>query len=96
MFCANPAWFNRLTPELQKVVRDAAVEGMMFQRKKAAEDYAGYLKTLTDANVTITELTPDELSQWRTKVAPVVDMIAGEIGGRDLIDRLTRAVDAAK
>ncbi|GHT80913.1 ABC transporter substrate-binding protein [Spirochaetia bacterium] len=96
MFCANPEWFNKLSPDLQKVVRDAAMEGTLFQRKKAAEDYAGYLKTLADANVTVIELTSDELNQWRTKVAPVVDMIAKEVGGRELIDRLTRAVDAAK
>jgi tripartite ATP-independent transporter DctP family solute receptor len=96
MFLANPAWFNNLSPELQKVVRDAAMEGTLFQRKKAAQDYDGYLKTLADNGVTVTTLSEEELNQWRDKVSSVNAMIAKEVGGLELIDRLFAAVQAAQ
>jgi TRAP-type C4-dicarboxylate transport system substrate-binding protein len=95
MLAANPAWFNGLTPELRKVVRDAAMEATLFQRRKAAEDYDGYLKTLAENNVTVITLTDAEFNQWKTKVAPVVSMIANEVGGQEIIDKLFAAVDAA-
>lgn len=96
MFVANPAWFNKLTPDLQKVIRDAAMEGTLFQRKKAAEEYDGYLKTLADNGVTVTTLTEEEFSQWKDKATPVNAMIAKEVGGLELIERLLAAVQAAQ
>ncbi|MDR0525729.1 MAG: TRAP transporter substrate-binding protein [Spirochaetaceae bacterium] len=96
MFLANPAWFNKLSPDLQKVVRDATMEGTLFQRKKSAENYDGYLKTLADNGVTVTTLTDEEFNQWKEKASPVNAMIAKEVGGQALIDKLFSAVQAAQ
>jgi tripartite ATP-independent transporter DctP family solute receptor len=92
MLAANPAWFNALKPELQQVVRDAAMEGTLLQRRRAAEDYDGYLKTLAENGITVTTLTEAEHTLWKEKAAPVVSMIAQEVGGQELIDRLLAAV----
>jgi tripartite ATP-independent transporter DctP family solute receptor len=96
MLTANPAWFNGLTPELQQIVRDAATEATLFQRERAAEDYAGYLKTLSDNGITVTTLTEEELNQWKAMATPVLPMIAKEVGGQEIIDRLLAAVEASK
>ncbi|MDR3343669.1 MAG: TRAP transporter substrate-binding protein [Treponema sp.] len=95
MLLANPAWFNGLPADLQKVVREAAMEGTLFQRRKAAEDYDGYLKTLESNGITVTSLTRDEFRQWQTKAAPVVSMVAKEVGGQAIVDRLLTAVAKA-
>jgi tripartite ATP-independent transporter DctP family solute receptor len=94
MLTANPVWFNGLSPELQQVVREAAMEGTLLQRRRAAEDYDGYLKTLADNGISVITLTDEERAQWIDKAAPVVPMIAQEIGGQELIDRLFAAVEA--
>jgi tripartite ATP-independent transporter DctP family solute receptor len=94
ILAANPAWFNGLSPELQQVVRDAAMEGTQLQRRRAAEDYDGYLKTLGENGVTVTTLSEEERNLWEERAAPVVSMIAREVGGQDIIDRLFTAVKA--
>jgi tripartite ATP-independent transporter DctP family solute receptor len=94
ILAANPAWFNGLSPELQQVVRDAAMEGTLLQRRKAAEDYEGYLKLLADNGITVTTLTDEEQNVWKEKAAPVLPMIESEVGGRAIIDRLFAAVEA--
>jgi tripartite ATP-independent transporter DctP family solute receptor len=94
MLAANPAWFNGLDPELQKVVRDAAMAGTLLQRERAAEDYEGYLKLLAENNITVTTLTEEEHTLWKEKTAPVLSMIEREVGGRAVIDRLFAAVEA--
>lgn len=96
MFLANPEWFNKLSPDLQKVVRDAAMQGTLFQRQKSAENYEGYLKTLADNGITVTSLTEDEFNQWKEKASPVNAMIAKEVGGQTLIDKLFAAVQGAQ
>jgi tripartite ATP-independent transporter DctP family solute receptor len=96
MLAANPTWFNGLSPELQKVVRDAAMEASLFQRRRAADDYDGYLKTLADNGITVTSLSENEINLWKKKSAPVIPMIAKEVGGQDIIDRLFAAVEANK
>jgi tripartite ATP-independent transporter DctP family solute receptor len=94
MLAANPAWFNGLSPELQQVVRGAAMEGTLLQRRRAAEDYDGYLKTLAENGITVTSLSEEEHRLWKERADPVVSMIAGEVGGQDIIDRLFAAVEA--
>jgi tripartite ATP-independent transporter DctP family solute receptor len=96
MLAANPAWFNGLSPELQKVVRDAAMEATLFQRQRAAEDYAGYLKTLADNKITVTTLSEADAKLWKDKASPVIPMIAKEAGGQGIIDKLFAAVEAAR
>ncbi|MDR2398215.1 MAG: TRAP transporter substrate-binding protein [Spirochaetaceae bacterium] len=92
ILAANPAWFNQLSPELQRVVRDAAMVGTRLQRQRAAEDYEGYLKILADNGITLRTLTEEEQALWKEKAAPVIPLIAKEAGGQERIDRLFAAV----
>ena len=94
ILAANPVWFNGLSPELQQVVRNAAMEGTLLQRRRAAEDYEGYLKILAENGITLTTLTEEEHQLWKEKAAPVVSMIANEVGSQERIDRLFAAVEA--
>ncbi|MDR1247750.1 MAG: TRAP transporter substrate-binding protein [Treponema sp.] len=95
MLVANPVWFNGLTPELQRVVREAAMKGTLLQREKTAENYAEYLKTIQDSGGTIVELTDQEMQQWRDKARPVLPVFAQNVGGQAIIDRLFASVEAA-
>ena len=96
MLMANPAWFNGLPANLQKVIRDAGMEATLLQRRLAAEDYDGYLKTLAANNVTVTTLNEADFKQWQDKAAPVRNMIANEVGGMALVDKLLNAVKDAQ
>jgi tripartite ATP-independent transporter DctP family solute receptor len=95
MLVANPAWFNGLTPELQTIIREAAMKGTLFQREKTAENYEEYIKTIKGSGGTIVELTDQELQQWRDKVKPVLPVFAQNVGGQAIVDRLFAAVEAA-
>ncbi|MDR3303604.1 MAG: TRAP transporter substrate-binding protein [Treponema sp.] len=96
MLFANPAWFNKLDPELQGIIRDAGKAGMLFQREQAVLEYGDYVTTMEAAGVTITELTPAEHKEWQDTVRPVNAMIANEVGGAAIIDELLAAVQAAQ
>lgn len=93
MVLTNPNWFNGLSPDLQKIVLDAAHEAYKYQKEKGKEQLHQYFKTCTDAGVEIIELSNEELSEFEMKSKPAIDMIV-EIVGQDLVDSLYEAVKA--
>ena len=71
---ANKAWWDKLPPEAQKVVREAAAEALAYQRstlypKNEAEAREGFVK----AGITIVDLTDEQLDEFRKITRPVWD-----------------------
>lgn len=94
MATTNLKFYNSLTPELQKVVKNAIKAGVDFQRKKAAEDSEKYISQLRAAKVEVIELSNDELKQFQDKMGPVVKIVSDQVG-KDLVDELYAAVKKA-
>ena len=71
---ANKAWWDKLDPKAQKVIREAAAEALAYQRdvlypKNEAEAREGFLK----AGIVITELNEQQLDEFRKATRPVWD-----------------------
>ena len=71
---ANKVWWDKLPPEAQKVIREAAAEALAYQRttlypKNEAEAREGFIK----AGIKIVDLTDEQLDAFRKATRPVWD-----------------------
>ncbi|SFR09682.1 TRAP transporter substrate-binding protein [Desulfoscipio geothermicus] len=89
LLIAEPV-FQKLSPEQQKAVQAAAVEARDYERRIIREREKEFIQKLKDAGVTFNE--PD-LAPFRQAVQPLYDKYAGEVGGKELIQKVQ---DAAK
>lgn len=76
---ANKAWWDKLPPEAQKIVREAAAEALAYQRttlypKNEAEARDGFVK----AGIKIVDLTDEQLEEFRKATRPVWDKFIGK------------------
>ena len=83
-------FWDKLPEDLQKVVKEAALEAKDHNRKLNREMNAKYLEELKKVmNVTI--LTPDQKAAFQAAVQPVYDQFSDEIGP-ELIKSVQKAV----
>ncbi|WCK56409.1 TRAP transporter substrate-binding protein [Aneurinibacillus sp. Ricciae_BoGa-3] len=77
-------FFDSLTPEEQKIVKEAGVEAANLQRKLNREKNAEFYQTLVDKGMKVTKLTPDALQGFVNKVQPIYKTYASKIGQQNL------------
>jgi tripartite ATP-independent transporter DctP family solute receptor len=94
MVIANPKFYNSLSPELQKIVRDSAKVAGKFQREKGTELYESYVKTLKDNGIEIITLSPEQLKLFEEQTKPALALITKE-AGQELVDLLYKSVEEA-
>jgi tripartite ATP-independent transporter DctP family solute receptor len=80
MIFSKKVW-DTLSPAEQKILKDAAVEAGLFQRKTARDAAAGQLADLKKAGMTVTELPAAEQTKLRDKFKPVIDKHGAAISG---------------
>ncbi len=56
---ANEKWFDKLSPENQKIIRDAEIVGHEVQRKELAAKEAAYLEEIKKSGIKVIELTDE-------------------------------------
>jgi TRAP-type C4-dicarboxylate transport system substrate-binding protein len=71
--------WDKLSPDEQKALQDAANEARDFERKVSREKNAQALQTLKQT-MQITELPPAEIDKMRAKVKPVIDKYSKVVG----------------
>ena len=76
------AW-DKLSPDEQKILQEAANEARDFERKVSREKNAQALETLKKT-MQVTELPPAEIEKMRVKVKPVIDKYS-KVVGEDLV-----------
>lgn len=86
VFLMSKMTLDQLPPDLQQVVKDAALEAGAYERQVSAELEATFLKQLKDSGMTVEE-NPD-LDSFRKAVEPVYTELQDQVGGKDLIDRI--------
>ena len=72
MIFSKKVW-DTLSATEQKILKDAAVEAGLFQRKTARDAAAGQLDTLRKSGMAVTELSAAEQAKLRDKFKPVID-----------------------
>ncbi|MBE6904972.1 MAG: TRAP transporter substrate-binding protein [Ruminococcaceae bacterium] len=78
--------FDKMPPEYQQILLDAAREAGEYQRQLSADREADYLKQITEKQV---EVSYPELEPFRDAVKPVYDVYRQQYG--DLVDRIFEA-----
>lgn len=76
----SKVFWDRLAPEEQKLLQDAATEARDYQRKVSREANAGFLGDIKKSGMEVVEPTPDQLAAFRKAVEPVVAQFRDTIG----------------
>ncbi len=80
VFLMGKEFFDGLTEDQQKIVKDAAVEAGQYERDLNREANDKYLADLQKEGVTYTEISDEEHAKMKKLVQPVIDKYADEIG----------------
>ncbi|EFF75923.1 TRAP transporter substrate-binding protein [Achromobacter piechaudii] len=92
---ASKKWWDTLSPDEQKLVRQAAEASRDFERKDSRADSTKAMTTLEQAGMKINTVSPEEVARMRQKVQPVVDKYTQELGP-DLIKQLNDEIQKAR
>jgi len=87
-------FWDKLSPVEQKILRDAAQETALYQRKVAREEAAKVLAELKKRGMTVIELAPEENAKLRERAKPVIDKYTKELG--PIVQEMLAAVDKAR
>lgn len=92
---ASKKWWDKLSPDEQRLVRQAAEASRDFERKDSRADSLKAMGTLEQAGMKINTVSPEEVARMREKVQPVVDKYTQELGP-DLIQQLNTEISKAR
>lgn len=73
-------FWDKLTPEYQKSVRDAVFAARTYNRIESQKSVNRSIEELRKQGMDITILSPAEIAEFQKLVTPVYDEFAGEIG----------------
>lgn len=77
---ASKKFWDKLTPDEQKLFKETAIEASAYQRKVLREADRKLFAELKTKGMEVNELSPQELANMREKLRPVIDKYAKEIG----------------
>lgn len=84
---ASKKWWNTLSADEQKLIRQAAASSRDFERKDSREDTQKSMAILEKSGMKINVVSDEELNRLREKSKPVVDKYSQDLGP-DLIKQL--------
>jgi len=84
---ASKAFWDKLTPEQQKILKDSAVEARAYQREVARSQGESAKKVMADHGMEINEVSDAEHDRMRERVQPVWQMFIPSVG-QDLFDQV--------
>lgn len=89
---ASDVFWSKLSPEDQKMIRQAAVEAMTYQREFALQQEEFFKQKMTEAGVRIYEPTQDELEAFKDKVKDVLKPFEERIG-LEFVESIRNEID---
>jgi len=92
---ASKKWWNTLSPDEQKLIRQAAASSRDFERKDSRADSAKSMEVLKSSGMKINVVSPEELQRLREKSKPVVDKYTQELGP-ELVKQLQEEIAKAR
>lgn len=87
-------FWDKLSPVEQKILRDAAMETAVYQRKVARDEAAKVLGELKKLGMTVHELPPEEIAKMRERAKPVIEKYTKELG--PVVQEMYAAVDKVR
>lgn len=78
-FTMNADLYNSLSPELQKIVDECGQKAAQNQRQKEREEDQQILEKWKNSGVTVTELTPEAVQEFKDASASVYDEFADKL-----------------
>ena len=88
-------FFDSLTEEEQKIVKEAAVEAGLLQRKLNREANDQHLASLIEEGMIYTEITAEAREEMIELVSPAIEKHSDKVG-KDLVNEVFEAIEAAK
>ncbi|ARP84895.1 TRAP transporter substrate-binding protein [Bordetella genomosp. 9] len=92
---ASKKWWDTLSPDEQKVIREAAASSRDFERKDSRADSTKAMETLKEAGMKINTVSPEELQRLRAKAQPVVDKYTQDLGP-ELVKQLQEEINKVR
>lgn len=87
-------FWDKLSPTEQKILRDAAQETAIIQRKVARDEAAKVLAELKKRGMNVVELPPAEVAKLRERSKPVLEKYTKELGA--IVPEMLAAVEQAR
>lgn len=88
----NKGWFESLTPELQKVVRDGIALFKQEQRKMSLEQEREMIQAMTNEGMQFNTMTPEQKAPFIEATKGVHTQYAKDVkGGQEILDALYKA-----
>ena len=88
-------FWDKISPVEQKILRDAAQETALYQRKVAREEAAKVLAELKKRGMIVHELPAEEIAKMRERARPVIEKFTRELG-EPLVREAYAAVEQAR
>lgn len=92
---ASKKWWDTLSPDEQKLIRQAAASSRDFERKDSRADSNKAMTVLKDSGMKINTVSPEELQRLREKAQPVVDKYTQDLGP-DLVKQLQDEINKVR
>lgn len=91
MVITNAKWWAGLPPDIQKGLKAAMDESIVYGNKAALEEATSFReKVIADKKAEVVPMTKEQKAAWRTAMKPVWTKFEGDIG-KNLIDAAQRA-----
>ncbi|MGP4059087.1 DctP family TRAP transporter solute-binding subunit [Halobacillus sp. H74] len=95
VFLMSKSFYDGLSEDQQKIVKDAAVEAGKYERKLNREANEKYLEKLQEEGMEYTEITDEARQEMKDAVAPVIEEYKSKIG-EETVDKVYKAIEEAK
>lgn len=95
VFLMSKSFYDGLTEEQQKIVKDAAVEAGNYERELNREANDEYLQKLQEEGMEYTEITDEARQEMVDAVAPVVEEYKSKIG-EETVEKVYQAIEDAQ
>jgi len=86
-FWMNKRYFDQLPSDLQKVVMEAGLEAVRFQRQVSNDAYNDYLQKLRGA-MQVNEIKPQNLKEFQDKVGGMYKDYLGKAANKELVQKI--------
>jgi len=92
---ASKKWWDTLSADEQKLIRQAAVASRDFERQDSRADSKKAMDVLKEHGMKVNVVSDEEIARMRQKVQPVVDKYTQELGP-DLVKELQDEIQKAR
>ncbi|MFS8512164.1 MAG: DctP family TRAP transporter solute-binding subunit, partial [Planifilum fulgidum] len=95
VFLVSKSFWDRLSPEDQQLIREAAIEAGKYERELNRKANAEALEELKKQGIKINEVSPEERERMKQIIQPVIEKYRNKLG-EDLVRQLFEEVEKAR